>query len=147
MTTKTQGECFCGTVKIELTGSTDVMGFCHCTSCRQWSGDPIHAWTIWPEAQVEVTSGESAISSFHKTPESLSHRKFCKECGGHLMIHHPELGVYDVFPGILKDYSFEPGIHINCQEWVAAATDDLPKYKDFPPEYEIFGGTGELMPE
>ena len=27
------GNCFCGTVKLEVTGSPEAMGYCHCSSC------------------------------------------------------------------------------------------------------------------
>ena len=147
MSNKTVGACFCGEVKIELLGEPEAMGYCHCTSCRQWSGDPIHAWTIWPINNVRVVAGESKLGTFQKTPDSLSHRQFCQQCGGYLMIHHPDLGVYDVFPGVLSDFVFEPAIHINCAEWVMESKDELPKFKDFPAEFEAFGGSGELMPE
>ena len=147
MSNTIQGECFCGEVKIELTGQADAMGYCHCESCRHWSGDPVHAWTIWTESQVTFASGEDEVHTFHKDPESLSHRKFCSKCGGHLAIHHPTLGIYDVFPCILQDFEFNGEVHINYSEWVMKAADDLPKFKDFPPELaEAFGGTGEEMP-
>ncbi|MEM7543852.1 MAG: GFA family protein [Pseudomonadota bacterium] len=147
MADETKGACFCGAVEITLSGRADSMGYCHCESCRQWSGDPVHAWTIWSEGQVSITKGEAQVRTFQKSPESLSHRKFCLECGGHFAIHHPTLGIYDVFPGVLKDFEFDGRVHINCAEWVMRATDDLPKFKDFPPELTVaFGGTGEPMP-
>src|SRR5262245_53299221 len=31
------GKCFCGAVEIRVTGEPAAMGYCHCTSCRQWS--------------------------------------------------------------------------------------------------------------
>ena len=34
------GSCFCGAVKLEVTGSPEAMGYCHCRSCRSWSGGP-----------------------------------------------------------------------------------------------------------
>lgn len=141
-----RGECMCGTIKYELAGDPQAMGYCHCESCRAWSGDPIHAWTIWAEDTVKITEGADALATFHKSPDSLSFRQFCRKCGGHLMIHHPALGVYDVFPGTVPALEFEPAIHINCIDAVMSLGDALPKYKDFPSEFEAFGGTGELMP-
>ena len=32
------GSCFCGAVKLEVIGSPEAMGYCHCSSCRSWSG-------------------------------------------------------------------------------------------------------------
>ena len=142
-----KGSCFCGSVKIELSGEPEDMGYCHCTSCRSWSGDPVHAWTVWKPDAVKVTSGSEHIGTFKKTPESVSHRQFCRKCGGHLMIDHPTMGIIDVFPGIVPSLKFTPRIHVNCVESVLPMDDDLPKYKDVPDEFSGFGGTGELMSE
>ena len=141
-----EGKCFCGSVKYELSGDVQVMGYCHCNSCREWSGDPVHAWSIWTEESVAIKEGAQLLGTYKKTPESLSHRQFCTACGGHLMIHHPELGVYDVLPGTVPSLDFAPAMHTNCIDAVMPLDDALPKYKDFPSEFEAFGGTGELMP-
>jgi hypothetical protein len=29
-----KGECFCGAVKVEVSGEPEAMGYCHCRSCR-----------------------------------------------------------------------------------------------------------------
>lgn len=42
-----KGSCFCETVKIEVDGEPEGMGYCHCTSCRTWSGGPVNAFTLW----------------------------------------------------------------------------------------------------
>ncbi len=145
MSTVHNGKCFCGSVEFELSGDPEFMGYCHCASCREWSGDPIHAVTIWRADTVKVTAGSEYVATFQKTPESLSHRQFCTQCGGHLMISHPVLGVYDVLPGVVPSVNFVPSLHINYAQAVLPINDDLPKYKDFPSEFSEFGGTGELM--
>ncbi len=142
-----KGSCFCNAVQIELSGEPQGMGYCHCASCRSWSGAPVHAWTIWLAEAVEVTTGAEHIGVFLKTPDSMSHRQFCTKCGGHVMTGHPTLGLVDVLAGIVPDLNFAPTIHLNCAESVLPINDELPKYKDFPSEFSEFGGTGELMPE
>jgi hypothetical protein len=142
-----RGTCFCGAVRFEVSGNAEVMGYCHCRSCRAWSGDPIHAISIWREDRVRITAGEAFIATFHKTPESLSYRQYCSKCGGHLMIHHPALGIYDVFPETVSDLDFVPAVHVNYAEASLPLKDGLPKFRDFPSEYGEFGGTGELMEE
>ena len=42
MTASHQGACFCGTVQVEVSGDPDTMAYCHCASCRSWSGSPVH---------------------------------------------------------------------------------------------------------
>jgi hypothetical protein len=74
----------------------------------------------------------------------LSHRKFCKLCGGHLMAEHPPLGMIDVFAATIPDLAFAPQVHVNYTETVLPMRDGLPKLKDFPKE---FGGSGESVSE
>ena len=47
-----KGECFCGAVQIEVSGEPEGMGYCHCRSCRSWSGGPVNAFTLWKPAAV-----------------------------------------------------------------------------------------------
>jgi hypothetical protein len=118
------------------------MGYCHCSSCRSWSGGPVNAFTLWPPEAVKVVSGADKVATFSKTP--LSERKYCSDCGGHLMTNHPTLGVVDVFSATIPTVSFQPGLHINYAETVLPMKDGLPKFKDFPAD---FGGSGETVPE
>ena len=81
MTNKYPGTCFCGSVTIEVTGSPEAMGYCHCESCRHWSAGPINAFSLWKPDSVVVKQGETDIQTYAKTDNS--HRKWCKKCGGH----------------------------------------------------------------
>src|ERR1700688_4054085 len=51
------GSCFCGAVKLEVTGSPEAMGYCHCNSCRSWSGGPVNAFSLWKTDAVQIKSG------------------------------------------------------------------------------------------
>lgn len=137
-----QGQCFCGAVKIEASSAPEAMGYCHCRSCRSWSGGPVNAFTLWQPDAVTVTSGAEHVATFQKTP--LSQRQYCNKCGGHLMANHPPLGLMDVFAATLPELKFQPGVHVNYAETVLPMRDGLPKLKDFPGE---FGGSGEIVPE
>jgi len=136
------GECFCGAVKIETAGEPQGMGYCHCASCRSWSGGPVNAFTLWAPDAVKVTAGAENIATYQKTP--ASQRQYCARCGGHLMTNHPTLGLVDVFAATLPGLAFKPGLHINYAETVLPMKDGLPKLKDFPAD---FGGSGEAMAE
>ena len=136
------GECFCGAVKIEATGEPQAMGYCHCRSCRSWSGGPVNAFSLWKPEAVKVKAGKENVATFAKT--AMSERQYCKKCGGHLMANHPPLGLVDVFAATLPTLAFAPGIHVNYAETVLRMKDGLPKLKDFPAE---FGGSGEMVPE
>ena len=137
-----RGECFCGAVQIEVSGKPEVMGYCHCRSCRSWSGGPVNAFTLWKPEAVRITAGSEQIGMFQKT--AVSQRQYCKKCGGHLMTNHPPLSLVDVFAATIPTLEFAPGVHVNYSESVLPMRDGLPKLKDFPTE---FGGSGELVPE
>jgi hypothetical protein len=137
-----KGECFCGAVKLEAAGEPEGMGYCHCRSCRSWSGGPVNAFTLWKPESVKVTAGKEHVATYNKTP--ISDRKYCAKCGGHLMTNHPTLAVVDIFSATLPTLAFKPGLHINYAETVLPMKDGLPKFKDFP---AAFGGSDEKVPE
>lgn len=102
----------------------------------------MNALTLWPPEAVEVTKGAEAVATYHKT--EMSHRQFCRLCGGHLMVNHPPLKLVDVFAATIPDLEFVPQVHVNYAETVLPMHDGLPKFKDFPAE---LGGSGEVIPE
>jgi hypothetical protein len=136
------GACFCGSVAIEVSGEPAAMGYCHCNSCRSWSGGPVNAFTLWPPSAVRVTEGEQFVATYAKT--DMSHRQYCSRCGGHLMTRHPSLGLVDVYAATVPSLAFKPQLHVNYAETVLPMRDGLTKLKDFPAD---FGGSGEIMPE
>lgn len=137
-----RGSCFCGAVGIEVTGEPEEAGYCHCSSCRSYSGGPVSAFTLWKAANVRITRGETSLGGFNKT--GLSNRRFCTECGGHVMTEHPTLGYTDVYAALLPTLPFKPAVHLNYAEAVLPIKDGLPKLRDFPSHA---GGSGDLMPE
>ena len=140
--TKHKGECFCGAVQVDVSGEPEGMGYCHCGSCRSWSGVPVNAFTLWKPAAVRITAGAEHVGVFQKT--RVSQRQYCTKCGGHLMTNHPPLGMVDVFTATIPTLDFKPGVHVNYSERVLGMKDCLPKLKDFPKE---FGGSGEMVAE
>ena len=135
-----QGACFCGAVQLQVIGRPQAMGYCHCRSCRSWSAGPVNAFTLWPPTAIRVIKGQEQVATYHKT--DLSHRQFCRLCGGHLMTVHPPLNMVDVFAATIADLPFVPQVHVNYAETVLRMRDGLPKLKDFPVE---FGGSGEVV--
>ena len=138
----TNGSCVCGAVKFTMSGEPAAMGYCHCTSCRQWSASPVNAFVLWKSEAVKVTQGADQIGSYSTTPQSI--RKWCKTCGGHVFTEHPGWGLTDVYAGVTPDLSFKPGVHVHYQETVLRIPDGLPKMQDIPAE---MGGSGVTLPE
>jgi len=137
-----QGKCFCGAVEFTVGGAPAAMGYCHCGSCRHWSAGPVNAFTLWTTSALRVTRGAEHIGTYSKS--SMTNRKWCKQCGGHLFGEHPGLQLVDVFAAMIPTLKFQPGVHVNYQETVLRMHDSLPKLRDFPKE---FGGSGEMLPD
>jgi len=136
------GRCFCGAVELVGIGKPEVMGYCHCSSCREWAAAPVNAFTLWQRDKVRITKGTYNIGSYSKSPNIMC--KWCKTCGGHLLtdIHHR--GLVDIYVAVISKFSFKPSVHVHYQEAVLPLKDRLPKQKDFPRE---LGGSGTLTPE
>jgi hypothetical protein len=137
-----KGSCFCGEVGFEISGEPAAMGYCHCASCRHWSAGPVNAFTLWKPEALKVTRGAASIATYNKT--SISYRKWCRTCGGHLFTEHPTMGFVDVYAALLPWLKFEPGVHVHYQETVLPIHDGKPKMKDMPKE---MGGSGATLPE
>lgn len=136
------GKCFCGAVEIVATGAPFAMGYCHCKDCRAWSAGPVNAFTLWKRDEVAVRKGADSLATYALT--DASQRKFCKQCGGHVMSDHPGGDFTDVYAAVLPTLEFKPGVHVNYASAVLPIRDGLPKLRDFPAE---MGGSGETMSE
>ena len=142
MPEKRIAHCACGAVEAELSGESVLQCYCHCTDCRDWLGAPVHAATIWPNAQVRYAKGADNLVTYKRTDKS--HRKSCKSCGGAVLIEHPSLGVFDVLASAIDDFEFKPAFHIYYGERMIDLKDGLPKFQKMPKD---MGGDGEAMAE
>jgi hypothetical protein len=137
---ETKGRCFCGAVEIKVVGEPAAMGYCHCTSCREWAAAPVNAFTLWPPGAVSVVGGAELLGRFQKTDRSI--RRWCARCGGHVFTEHPLWGVVDVYAATIAGFPFKPGVHVNYAERVLHMDDGLPKQRDYPAD---MGGSGTLV--
>ena len=137
-----KGRCFCGAMELRVVGKPAAMGYCHCSSCREWSASPVNAFTLWPPSAVTITRGEAQLGSYAKTKSSI--RKWCTVCGGHVLTEHPGFELTDVYASVIPEFPFEPMLHVNYGETVLHLHDGLAKQRDFPAE---MGGSGAVIPE
>lgn len=137
-----QGSCYCGAVTVTVIGPPLASGLCHCAECQKFHAAPFMAWSVWPSAQVEVTSGEVHGS----TKSAHLARVSCRACGGNVMGILPDADMTVVFPSTLKEsaLAFEPQFHQFYGEHVVSMADGVPKFVDKP---EPFGGSGEMIAE
>jgi hypothetical protein len=136
------GACFCGAVQLKVTGAPAVMGYCHCESCRRWSAGPVNAFTLWPPQAVQITEGAEHLRTFNLSPKSL--RKWCAKCGGHVLTEQPEMGLTDVYAAVIRNFEFQPAVHVHYAETVLPLRDGLLKMRDVPKDA---GGSGETIAE
>ena len=136
------GTCFCGAVQFEVTGEPMHQGFCHCEDCRQWSAAPVSSYALSQSGDVRITAGEDKVATYSKSGQA--ERKHCSACDGTVMTAIPVAGMTDVYPHLLKGFSFEPQAHVWYGVRVVDLPDELPKYRDMPAEA---GGSGEMVGE
>ncbi|MFQ6024638.1 MAG: GFA family protein [Acidiferrobacterales bacterium] len=118
----TNGGCFCGAVRFEVTGAPFWKVICHCKSCRHTAGALAMAWTGFNKPQFTLLRGEPAI--YESSPGVL--RGFCSRCGTTLTYERqPKTGVavLNARPGEL---------------YVATITFDDPTV--YPPDEHIWYG-------
>ena len=99
------GQCYCGAVKIVVTGDPVGAGYCHCASCRSWSAGPVNAFTLWKPEAVSVTQGEDQIGEYHNNERS--YRRWCKACGGYCS-HATAVHLVHVYAATILDYASPP---------------------------------------
>eukprot|EP01108_Squamamoeba_japonica_P001266 TRINITY_DN150_c0_g1_i2.p1 TRINITY_DN150_c0_g1~~TRINITY_DN150_c0_g1_i2.p1 ORF type:complete len:176 (-),score=23.77 TRINITY_DN150_c0_g1_i2:36-563(-) len=75
-----RGQCFCGAVKLELTGKPDWFCLCHCTICQRLSGGEYQTFVaVRSHDRLKVVEGQDNLTSVASS-EGMD-RQFCKKCG------------------------------------------------------------------
>jgi hypothetical protein len=136
--------CLCGAVELSLTDEPVVMTYCHCESCRRWYSAPVHAGCLWRQENVRIEKGADLLTTYMRTEETGSVRKFCSLCGAGVLVDHPPVAMIDIPVVSVSDLVFEPSVHTHYGEKIISIPDGLPKYKGFMP---MVGGTGETLPD
>ncbi|HEY0463181.1 MAG TPA: hypothetical protein VGC79_03180 [Polyangiaceae bacterium] len=98
-------------------------------------GQPGECVTLWSPSAVTLTRGADQLASFSKTERSI--RKWCKQCGGHVMTVHPGWDLIDVYAAVIPDLPFKAMLHVNYADSALPIHDGLPKQHDFPSEMGV----------
>jgi hypothetical protein len=136
--------CYCGAVEIEADGEPVVQCYCHCNSCRRFTGSPVNAPVLWPRDNVRFFNGEDKLRHYSETGHGEAGRYSCSVCNGPVGAYLFEAYLFDIFAGLVRDLTFTPTVHINYENAVLPIKDGLPKFNGMP---EDFGGSGEIMAE
>ena len=76
---KFTGECNCGDVSFEVSGSMPAMYKCYCRLCQKQSGTGSNAATIVPDSNFRWLQGKDSVVKWQKSTGFNSH--FCPICG------------------------------------------------------------------
>ncbi|QJF51457.1 GFA family protein [Roseobacter ponti] len=139
-----KAQCSCGAVRLEASGEPVVQCYCHCNSCRSYTGAPVSAPVLWPRASVRFTAGEDHVDRYARSGAETGGILTCQTCHGLVGIHLAGPDLFDIYAGLLSDFEFRPTVHLNYENAVLKVRDGLPKLKDMP---EDWGGSGEILPE
>ncbi len=122
------GRCLCGRIRYRVTGKTIWSGYCHCESCRRFSGAAVTSWLGVAEDDLEFDGEKPSIYEIDGV-----RRGFCPHCGSSLTYaadrfpHYVQLHV-----GTLDEPDrVRPEDHVHCEEKVAwlEISDDLPRHE------------------
>ena len=127
------GQCLCGAIHYEVSGTPNSVSICHCVDCRRSSGAPMVSWAEFPEAQVKVTKG--VLKTINSSGAAI--RSFCGECGSGIFYRNAEIlpGVVEVQSATLNDPGLlPPTMQIQTAERISwmKHLDALPAYERFP---------------
>ena len=130
-----QGACLCGAVRYEFSEFTPVMGHCHCSMCRQFSGAAFSTFAAVPRAAFHWLSGEADLKAY--VADNGTTRQFCQHCGSSMTFASPkeQEDVIEIALGTLQTPldSVFPDAHIyydNKVNWFTP-NDTLPKFPQY----------------
>eukprot|EP00243_Klebsormidium_subtile_P004778 TRINITY_DN18931_c0_g1_i1.p1 TRINITY_DN18931_c0_g1~~TRINITY_DN18931_c0_g1_i1.p1 ORF type:complete len:174 (+),score=17.37 TRINITY_DN18931_c0_g1_i1:562-1083(+) len=139
-----RGQCFCASVQFELMEMEALAHtWCHCTSCQRFHSAASVPSMLFPikiedgklsdsKEQLKVVKGEDSIKLYRHSPESITRRFSCQECGTPVFNSIPDMGIVNTFPSCFGSaIDFKPQFHSNYGEKIVVVPDGLPKYKGF----------------
>ncbi len=124
------GACLCGRIAFDV-HEPQVMGVCHCTRCRRWSGGPGATVVVAAANNFEVTNGQDLMKQYRE--EGFADRYFCGHCGSSVYADGGE--VYYVGAGVLQDVKLTPAWHVqvaNKESWDEIGG-NAPQFPEYPP--------------
>ncbi len=104
------GECFCGSISYQITGSLKDARSCHCSRCRKVFSAQASAYALVEAGEFSWTRGEELLTSFRN--EQGFGVQFCSRCGSTLCGIYQDQ-VHGITLGCLnEDPKIEIGRHI-----------------------------------
>jgi hypothetical protein len=128
-----KGSCLCGIVSYEIHGAIQSARFCHCVTCRKFSGAAVAPWGLVATAHLIVTGPESNIAKYDS---GGGLRAFCSSCGSPLWYEPANLPAFRGVPlGVIDEGLVPtPEMHVwtkSKASW-ASIDDELPQHETHP---------------
>ncbi len=124
-----QGQCYCASVRFEITFPALSCSHCHCEDCRRIHGAAFVTWTNVPLKQFRFLAGEAKLRKYESHPGIRW--GFCGDCGTSLFYDcddAPE-NVYVTVANLTGPLDRKPALHYSIEEKVSwlDVRDTLPK--------------------
>jgi hypothetical protein len=108
MENRTNGGCFCGEIRYEITGDAVLQLLCFCEDCLSIVGTDGYAGYMVSKSDFRLVAGKPQVHTKTSKEGRRVHRHFCGVCGSNLW-GVTELGLVSVAAGSLDDPSaFKP---------------------------------------
>jgi hypothetical protein len=124
------GHCLCGDIQYQLNGEVVWSGYCHCESCRRFTGSVVTNWLGAKDTDLVFTKGQPTTFNTGSVT-----RGFCSNCGSSLTYQATHFPNYvQVHIGSLKNpNSLAPEAHVHFAEKV--------EWFDVADQLQRFGGS------
>ncbi len=126
---KLSGQCLCGAVRYEISGSLSDPHACHCGQCRRQSG---HHTVTTHFRRTDFSLAENRGLKWYRSSKTVE-RGFCAECGSSLFWDDGGDEVYISAGSLNQPTGLTLAKHIFVDEKADyyEIGDDLPKFKGF----------------
>lgn len=136
--TEIQGGCLCGHVRYQVNGAPAYQLICVCEQCQKIGGGFGVGSIIVPKTSLVIEKGSDKLKEFIvEGSEKGVIRKFCTNCGTHVLAGNAAHPVMAVHAGTLDDQSsFKPQVVIWCQSMRGhhRFPEGLPQFPQYPPQ-------------
>lgn len=129
-----RGSCLCKAVCYEVDRLDMPIGHCHCTMCRKAHASASTTTAGVMRVHFRWIAGEDKLRAYESSPGKL--RRFCSECGTHLVADRPAQPHVVLRVATLDD---DPGDRPTMHIWTSHAppwlTDEgeVPRYAEWWP--------------
>ena len=124
------GSCLCGVVKYATSADFEMVGNCHCKTCRKITGSAFEAFAVISREAFTLLAGDDSLVEYKVSPKAKKH--FCGICGTPVFNRHRLApGKLIVHLGSLDEPErLTPTVNLYCESmlpWVA----DLQSRRNF----------------